>query len=139
MDKDITPARIAEFLEQGFLDILVGLFRSDSSLYGHLGDLLRDERFVVRLGATALVETLAEADPDRRGRAAAMILPLLESDNPTHRGDAAYLLGVVGVRETSAALQRAAASDAHVAVREIAREAVERLATAQDDRPALPG
>lgn len=119
---------MAGFLEQGALDVLVALFRSDGSLYALVPELLRDERFVVRLGATALVEMLAEADPAAVGRAVGGLLELLAGDNPTQRGDAAYLLGVVGSAEALPALRAAAASDGNAEVREVAQEAVDRLA-----------
>lgn len=118
---------MAGFLEQGLLDVLVALFRADPSLYALVADLLRDERFVVRLGATALVELLAEADPGAVGGAVAGLLAVLAGDDPTQRGDAAYLLGVVGRPEALPALRAAAATDQNAEVREVAQEAVDRL------------
>ena len=61
-DRDIGSADIVSFLEQGLLENLVILFRSDPSLYALLTKLLPDERIGVRLGASALVESLAEEE-----------------------------------------------------------------------------
>jgi hypothetical protein len=123
----ITAARVAEFLGKGLLDVLVDLFKADPALYGLLGELLAEPQLGVRLGASALVEELAVADPDRRPLAAAALAPLLAGDDPVRRGDAAWLLGFVGGAGELAALQRAAAQDASADVREAAAEAVERI------------
>lgn len=123
----ITAADVAGFLEKGLLENLVLLFKAEPSLYGHLGELLSDERIVIRLGASALVEGLAEEDPDRTGRAAAALLPLLESVNPVLRGDAAYLLGFLGREEALEPLIALAENDVDAEVRDAAAEAAERV------------
>src|SRR5512133_1127652 len=96
MSGDITAANVAEFLGQGMLDVLVDLFKTDPKLYALVGELLASPEIGVRLGASALVEELAVADPDRRPLAAAALSPLLGADDPVRRGDAAWLLGFVG-------------------------------------------
>lgn len=123
----ITAERVAEFLERGLLDVLVDLFRSDPALYGLLGELLADQRLGVRLGASALIEDLAVVDPGRKGLAAAALRPLLSREDPVSRGDAAYLLGIVGETGELAVLEALAAEDPNGDVREAAAEAVERI------------
>jgi len=134
----IGAADVADFLEKGLLENLVVLFRSDPSLYPLLGALVADERVVIRLGASALVESLAGEDPQHMENAAAALLPLLESENQVVRGDAAYLLGMVGGEESLGPL-RALADDSSADVREAAAEAVqiieERVRTRPTTRP----
>jgi HEAT repeat protein len=126
MSGEITAANVAEFLGQGMLDVLVDLFKSDPTLYGLLGELLASPEMGVRLGASALVEELAESDPDRRPLAAAALAPLLGGDDPVRRGDAAWLLGFVGGAGELAALETLAVQDPNADVREAAAEAVEK-------------
>jgi hypothetical protein len=133
----VTAARVVEFLERGLLDVLVDLFRSDPALYPLLGELVADPRIGVRLGASALVEELAAADPGRRGLAAAALAPLLRDESPVLRGDAAYLLGISGGEGDLAALTALAAGDPNADVREVAAEAVQRIRGG--DSPGEPG
>ena len=127
MSGGITGARVADFLGQGLLDVLVDLFRSDPAHYALLGALLASPEIGVRLGASALVEELAAADPAGRPLAAAALSPLLSADDPVRRGDAAYLLGFVGGATELPALDALAAGDPNADVREAAAEAVEMI------------
>jgi hypothetical protein len=123
----ITAARVADFLGRGLLDVLVDLFKADPSLHGLLGELLASPEIGVRLGASALVEELAVADPARRPLAAAALSPLLGEADPVRRGDAAYLLGFVGGQAELAPLEKLAAADPNADVREAAAEAAEKI------------
>ena len=127
MTSGVTAARVADFLGRGLLDVLVDLFRSDPSLYELLGELLADPQIGVRRGASALVEELAAVDPSRRPLAAAALAPLLQHEDAVRRGDAAYLLGIVGGAGELAALEQAAALDPNADVREVAAEAAGRV------------
>ncbi len=127
MSGHITAAEVAEFLGQGLLDVLVDLFKSDPVHYDLLGELLAAPQIGVRIGASALVEELAVADPDRRQRAAAALAPLLGAADPVQRGDAAWLLGFVGGAGELEALESVAAQDPHAEVREAAAEAAEKI------------
>ena len=122
----IEAEHVADFLEKGLLDNLVSLFRSDRSLYALIADLLVDERIFVRVGASALVETLAEEDPRGKEGAADALAPLLGNENPIVRGDAAYLLGIVGLPESLPHLE-AIKDDKNDDVREAVTEALERI------------
>ncbi len=56
---------IADFLEMGHIENIVSMFRQDPQYYMWSGDILKDERFNVRLGMTVLFEELKEmAVPD---------------------------------------------------------------------------
>ena len=136
-DRDINAADVADFLEKGLLENLVVLFRSDPSLYTLLGELLADERIHIRIGASALVETLAEEDPEHRAAAESALLPSLGSENPVVRGDAAYLLGMTGGSEALDAL-RSLADDPNGDVREAADEAIRGIEERIRRRPPTP-
>ena len=117
---------IADYMEKGFLENIIDMFRHDSRLYLLVGDLMKDERMRVRLGISALVETLAKEDPDNVVRSIPGIATLLKDDNPTMRGDAAYLLGMTGNRAALPFLS-AASDDGNDSVREIVKEAIEEI------------
>jgi HEAT repeat protein len=125
-EREINADDVAAFLEQGLLENLVILFRSEPSLYPLLAELLSDDRIGVRLGTSALVESLADDDPGGSGRAVDALLPLLAHENPVVRGDAAYLLGILGRQEALAGL-RAIETDENADVREAVDEALERI------------
>jgi hypothetical protein len=76
-EREINAADVAAFLEEGLLENLVILFRSEPSLYPLLAELLSDERIGVRLGTSALVESLADEDSGGNGRAVEALLALL--------------------------------------------------------------
>jgi len=83
-------------MENGFLDNIIDMFRHDKSLYHLIGDLLADERSRVRIGVVALVESLQAEDSKHIIEAIPSVAKLLKDENPTIRGDAAYLLGIIG-------------------------------------------
>ena len=125
-DRDVRASDVIDFLEKGLLESLVLLFKADPVLYPLLTELLVDERLAVRLGTSALVESLAEEDPEMAGRAVDALLPLLSHGSPTVRGDAAYLLGSIGRVDACEYLHRLA-GDEDGEVREAASEALEKI------------
>jgi HEAT repeat protein len=121
---------IADYMEKGFLENIIDMFKHDKSLYPLIGELMTDERMRVRLGISALVETLAKEDRNAIAGAIPGIADLLRNENPTIRGDAAYLLGIIGQREVLPFLVEAADDD-NPGVREIVREAIEEIREAE--------
>ncbi len=105
MDRDELKKMIADYMEKGFLENILDMFRHDRSLYAMTGDLLRDERLRVRIGVTALIEELSEERPEESRLAAPSLLPLLNDNNPTIRGDAAYLIGLIGGKDNLESLK----------------------------------
>src|SRR4030042_5969936 len=91
---------IADYMEKGFLDNIIDMFKHDSSLYAYIGNLMTDKRLVVRIGILALIETLKTEDPEHLSKAMPSVLPLLKDQNPFVKGDAAYLLGMIGNKST---------------------------------------
>lgn len=117
---------IADYLENGFLENIIDMFKYDKSLYAYIGDLMQDERMRVRLGVSALIETLQREDSVNVIQAIPSILPLLKNQNPMIRGDAAYLLGIIGQQDTIPFLHETMI-DENTDVRIIAQEAIEDI------------
>ncbi len=90
---------IADYMEQGFLENIIDMFKHDRTLYPIIGDLLADERGRVRLGAVALVEELKKEHEEEIIEVIPYIARNLKNPNPTIRGDTAYLLGIIGDRK----------------------------------------
>ena len=90
---------IGDFLELGHVENIVAMFKQDRSLYNLTGDLLRDERFTVRLGIGVLFEELAAIHPREISLATPSLLPLLQEQNPILRGEAATILGIIDSRD----------------------------------------
>jgi len=118
---------LADYMENGLLDNIIDMFKHDQSLYAYIGDLIADERIRVRIGATALVESLRKEDPENVAKAIPHLLPLLKAEAPVIRGDAAYLLGVIGNRDVVPFLNEII-NDADTNVRMIVEEAIEDIA-----------
>jgi hypothetical protein len=89
---------IGDFLELGHVENIVAMFKQDRNLYKLTGDLLRDERFTVRLGVAVLFEELAVIRPKEAPLAIPSLLPLLQEQNPILRGEAATILGIIDSR-----------------------------------------
>lgn len=122
-DRRINAADVADFLEKGLLENLVVLFRAEPALYPLVGELLQSENIATRVGASALVESLVAEDPGNTLLSVRALQPLLKSARAVVRGDAAYLLGIVGRPESLDGLRRLL-DDEDKEVREAAREAV---------------
>lgn len=86
----------SDYMEKGFLDNIIDMFRYDESLYYLIPIYIADERLRVRIGAIALVESLYEIGFGNIKEAADAIVPLLKNPNSYIRGDSAYCLGVIG-------------------------------------------
>jgi hypothetical protein len=94
-DDDILKV-IGDFLELGHVENIVAMFKADTGLYNLAGDLIKDERFTVRLGTAVLFEELAVLRPRETSLAVPSLLPLLQEQNPILRGEAATILGIIG-------------------------------------------
>ncbi len=117
---------IADHMENGFLDNIIDMFKHDKNLYPLLGELLADERSRVRIGVVALVETLQDEDREHIIAAIPNIAKLLKDSNPTIRGDAAYLLGIIGHRNALKFLNEAV-FDHNALVRDTVLESIAEL------------
>jgi HEAT repeat protein len=102
------------------------MFKHDSSLYEHVGELMTDERLRVRIGVSALIETLREEDPENVSKAIPSLLPLLKDQDPIRRGDAAHILGMIGNKDAIPFLKEIE-NDEDENVRTIVKEAIEEI------------
>ncbi len=121
-----TIKMIADHMENGFLENIAAMFRQDKSYYPHIGGLMGDERGQVRIGTFALVEILMEEDLESIRSAIPGIAKLLKDENPTIRGDAAHLLGIIGQKDALPYLS-AILDEKSALVRETIEEAIEEI------------
>ena len=117
---------ISDYMENGFLENIIDMFRHDVTLYRLIGELIQDERVRVRLGVTALMEELKKIDPNHVILAQEHLLPLLQHANAVVRGDAANLVGLIGNRASLLHL-KTLTEDENGNVRIIVREALQEL------------
>lgn len=87
---------IANFLEMGHVENIVAMFKQDKYYYRLTGELLKDERFIVRIGMAVLFEELCAIDCKNASLAIPSLLPLLGESTAYMRADAATLLGIIG-------------------------------------------
>ncbi len=119
-------AMLIDYMGKGFLDNIIALFRQDPAVYRYLADMLGDDNIRVRLGATALVEELVRDHRSELQSAVPGVVALLRHENPTIRGDAASVLGIIKDKGSAGAL-RECLDDSHPGVREAARDALEEI------------
>lgn len=117
---------ISDYLEAGYLENIIDMFRHDKTLYKLIPKLIRDERSRVRIGTVALIESLLDEDRSYIIPSIPDIAAALKDDNATIRGDAAYLLGVIGHRDGLSYLKEAV-HDRHELVRETILDAIREI------------
>lgn len=98
-------AVIADFLEMGHVENIMAMFKQDPALYGLSGELLRDERFMVRMGMAVLFEEMKGIRPQEMALAIPALLPVLAEETPWMRGEAVNLLGIIGTPEALAQIK----------------------------------
>jgi len=125
IDSGLLPM-IADYMEKGFLENIIDMFRYDSKLYSLVGELIQDERVRVRIGVTALMEELSVIDALNASSAAPGLLQLLDHDNPVVRGDVSNILGMIGGEIVLSSLENAL-NDDNPNVRLIVKEAIEEI------------
>lgn len=88
---------IADFLEQGLAANIVSMFKADIAYYPLVAEILKDERFAVRLGVSVLFEELKKERPQEVALALPALIPLLGKSTPAYiRGEAVSILGIIG-------------------------------------------
>ncbi len=93
---------IADFLDQGHVENIVAMFRREPKYYAWTGEILRDERFSVRLGVSVLFEELQALQADKTALAIPSLAELLLAEEPLWRGEAVSILGIIGTPEAFA-------------------------------------
>lgn len=117
---------LIEHMGRGFLENIIALMKQDPATVRFIPDLIGDDDIMVRLGATALVEELADKHREVLGGAVPGLVKLLGHENPTIRGDAANVLGIMRDRSALEAL-RNLRTDGHPAVREIVQDILQEI------------
>jgi len=117
---------IADYMEKGFLENIVDMFKHDSKLYNLVGELIQDDRVRVRIGVTALMEELSVLDSPNVPAAVSPLLPLLDHENPVVRGDVSNILGIIGDKGVLPFLEKKLTDD-NPDIRLILREAIEEI------------
>ena len=93
---------IADFLDQGHVENIVAMFRREPHYYSWTGEILRDERFSVRLGVSVLFEELRAIQPEKLALAIPSVAELLLDEEPLWRGEAVSILGIIDTPEAVA-------------------------------------
>jgi hypothetical protein len=119
-------AMLIEYMGKGFLENIIAMMKQDPSTVRFIPDLLGDDAIMVRLGATALVEDLVKEHRQALAGAMPGLLALLGHGNPTIRGDAANVLGIIGDRSSLPALKKLR-EDGNPSVQEIAQDAMKDI------------
>jgi HEAT repeat protein len=125
-DIESTIKMIADYMENGYLENIIDMFKLDQSYYPYIGTMLGDERMGVRIGTIALVETLVDLENNNLTASIPAIASLLNDPNVTIRGDAAHLLGIIGHKNALPDLENAL-HDKHEMVRENVSAAIEEI------------
>jgi len=126
IDPSVLHKLIADHMEDGYLENIIDMFKHDKDLYNLIGDLIKDERLNVRIGVSALVETLKIEDKENISKAISSIIPLLKDQNPTIRSDAAYILEIIKNKDAIPFLKEIE-NDENENVRTIVKEAIEEI------------
>ncbi|MFZ5775171.1 MAG: HEAT repeat domain-containing protein [Thermodesulfobacteriota bacterium] len=114
---------IGDFLEMGHVENIMAMFKQDPDHYHLVGELLRDERFMVRMGVAVLFEELKAIRPEEISLAIPALVPLLAEETPWVRGEAVNILGIIGSEEAMA-LIRPLAEDPEPQIREMVADLV---------------
>jgi hypothetical protein len=117
---------LIEYMGKGFLENIISLFKTDATLFVHIPDMLTDENMRVRLGTAALVEEFAESHRTELAGIVPDIIRHLGHENPTIRGDVAYVLGMLKDRRAVGPLKERL-QDANPAVRESMKDALDEI------------
>ncbi|MCK4839196.1 MAG: HEAT repeat domain-containing protein [Desulfobulbaceae bacterium] len=97
-DEDLLTV-ISDFLEKGLAENIVAMFKKEPELHRLTGELLRDERFMVRMGVAVLYEELGVVRPEETALAIPSLRPLLTDELSYIRGEACNILGLIGTDE----------------------------------------
>lgn len=95
MNEEELKTMVLDYMNDGYLENIMDMFKHDEALFPLVVDMIKDERVRVRLGAAALVEELVKVSREPFIKLIPELGRLLQDPNPTLRGDAAYLLGVI--------------------------------------------
>ncbi|MBP1726180.1 MAG: putative electron carrier protein related to glutaredoxin [Deltaproteobacteria bacterium] len=113
-------------LKEGDARKLVATMLAEGEIPGSAVALLSDHDWSVRLGMMVVLEEIGAHRPELARRACPYLVTLLGHQDPNRRGDAAFLLGLIGDAKVLEGLEPLA-EDGSPEVAEAAREAIKRI------------
>ncbi|MGB9736459.1 MAG: HEAT repeat domain-containing protein [bacterium] len=124
--RQITDVEMKEmlitYMEKGFLENIIDMFRDDPSLVRFIPDMIRADNLKIRIGVVALVQELSQALSKELEQIIPSLVELLKDRNPVLRGDIAYMLSLIK-SPSSLLVLKSLCCDENPDVREIALEA----------------
>lgn len=103
---------MCDFLEQGLADNIVSMLKAEPRYFTLVGEVLKDERFAVRMGMVLVFEELACAGVSEVRLAIPVLAPLIKTDvQPFIRGEAVTILGLIGSEDSLALIAELVADD----------------------------
>lgn len=127
MAASIAPM-LSDYMENGFLENIIDMFKHDRSLYSHVPKMMSDPRQRVRLGTVALIESLMADHKDEIDKLPNALLGLMKETGPVIRADAVYLISVIGGDNAIAALKLASLTETDKTVLAMINEEIKSLA-----------
>ena len=112
---------MADFLEMGYVENIVAMFKQEPRYYQWTGQLLVDERFAVRLGVSVLFEYLVEDRPGDVHLAVPSLKKALQHQTSWARGEAVSVLAIIATDE-AIALVKTVVDDPAPEVAAVARD-----------------
>jgi len=98
---------IADFLEMGHVDNIIAMFKQDSEMYPLAAEVIKDERFMVRMGMAVLFEELVLSESPEVLDLAVPGLEGLHSHETSYvRGEGANLLAILNTAAAHDALAK---------------------------------
>ncbi len=95
-----TIRMLRDYMENGFLENIMDMFKHDPSLWGAVPQMITDKRSRVRIGTIALAETFNCEHSSEILKALPAIALGLKHKEPTIRGDVVYLLDILSLKES---------------------------------------
>lgn len=125
-------AMLIEYMGKGFLENIIAMFRQDRTLNRFIPDMLAHDELQVRIGTVALVEDLVKENDHGLEAAVPGLILLLQHENPTIRGDAVSVLGIIRDRSSVYAIESCLQDD-HPMVRGAAAEILQEIKRVRND------
>ncbi len=122
-----TTRMLGDYMENGFLENIVDMFKHDPSLWGAVPEMITDERSRVRIGTIAIAEEYSTLHKDEIAKAVLNIAHGLKHKEPTIRGDVVYLLSIIGQSVALESLKQAAKAEEHPQIKTAMEETIEEL------------
>ena len=90
---------ISDFIEMGHLENIIAMFRQERAYYKFTGELIKDERYMVRMGLAVLFEQMTSERPEDVHLAIPSLVEALSDKRPFIRGEVVNLLGIIGTQQ----------------------------------------